>query len=206
VRRSQQFDAVILRAHDVGEADRFCVLLTREAGRMAARARGVRKPGSRMGGSLLPFRRVRVEIGGETHPHVLSAADAGPIPSTEFPAFSRMSRGVELLLALTHDHDPMPEIFDATVRFLAACADTARDPYPAYAVRLLSLLGILPAEDDDPRFARLGKATRAFVLAAAGLSGEGTAPAPDERELDAFLRSVLVDHLPRELKAERIAR
>lgn len=204
MRRSRQHEAIVLRTHDVGEADRLCILLTRDAGRMAARARGVRKPKSRMGGSLLPFSRVHAEIGGDDHLSVLSVSDARLAPSADYLAFSRMSRGTELLLALTHDDEPMPEIFDATGKFLEACGNTSRDPYPAYALRLLSLLGILPAEEDDPRFARLDSGTREFVLAAAGISGKRSAPVPDDARLDAFLRSVLIDHLPRGLRAEEI--
>ena len=54
--QSQTYEALILQSHDVGEADRFLILFTRERGRLAARARAVRKPKSKMGGSLLPLK------------------------------------------------------------------------------------------------------------------------------------------------------
>lgn len=200
--RSRTYDAIVLRAVDVGEADRFCVLLTREAGRLAARARGVRKPTSRMGGSLLAFRRLAVEVSGnEQHLSIASVGSAAEPPSADYAAVARMSRGVELLLALTHDAEPMPEVFDATARFLGACHREGPDPYPAYAIRVLALLGILPAEDDDPRFARLSDPTRAYILVAAGIE-QATGPlTPDAREVDTFLRSVLADHLEKPLKS-----
>ena len=55
---SESVEAVVLKTYDVGEADRFCIVLTKERGRIAARARGVRKLTSKMGGSLLPLHHV----------------------------------------------------------------------------------------------------------------------------------------------------
>lgn len=132
--------AIVLRVHDVGEADRFCVLLTREHGRMAARARAVRKPKSRMGGSLLPYVMVQVElvegsagflIRGATHAHALPSGMEG---------FVRAARAAEMLLLLLHDGEPVPEIFHLTEAFLKDPAATAE----GFTLRLLHALGLLP--------------------------------------------------------------
>ncbi|MBU1911666.1 recombination protein O N-terminal domain-containing protein, partial [Patescibacteria group bacterium] len=45
---SQTYNSIILKAYDVGEADRFLILFTREKGRMTARARAVRKLKSKL--------------------------------------------------------------------------------------------------------------------------------------------------------------
>jgi DNA repair protein RecO (recombination protein O) len=206
--RSKTYDAVVLRAVDVGEADRFCVLFTREAGRLAARARGVRKPGSRMGGMLLPLSRVGVQIAAREHPGTIqSVHESGNIerPMSDFRAFSRAQQGVELLLALTEDGDPMPALFESLVLFLAACRRGERNPVPAFTVRLLHLLGILPLHDDDMRFARLPDPARDALRRAAETADPAAAPdGIDEPEVAAFLRGVLAEVLPRPLRVEEL--
>lgn len=51
-------EAVVLRTHKLGEADRIITLLTREHGKVRAVARGVRRTSSKFGGRLEPFSHV----------------------------------------------------------------------------------------------------------------------------------------------------
>jgi DNA repair protein RecO (recombination protein O) len=53
-------EAIVLRHSDWGEADRLLVLYAREAGKLRAVAKGVRKMRSRKAGHLEPFTRVRL--------------------------------------------------------------------------------------------------------------------------------------------------
>jgi DNA repair protein RecO (recombination protein O) len=53
--RLYRTDAVILRRHDVGEADRLLTLYTPERGKLRAIAKGARKPSSRKAGHLELF-------------------------------------------------------------------------------------------------------------------------------------------------------
>jgi DNA repair protein RecO (recombination protein O) len=55
-------EAVILDATDVFDADRSLLLFTRELGKLRARARGVRKPTSRLTGHLLPYVPTSLEL------------------------------------------------------------------------------------------------------------------------------------------------
>ena len=48
-------DAVVLRTHKLGEADRIVTLLTRRHGKIRAVARGVRRTASKFGSRLEPF-------------------------------------------------------------------------------------------------------------------------------------------------------
>jgi len=59
---SRTYEAIVLKTYDIGEADRFCILLTKERGKIAARAKGVRKLTSRMGGSLLPLQHIFINV------------------------------------------------------------------------------------------------------------------------------------------------
>lgn len=55
-------EAVVLRTHKLGEADRIITLLTRTHGKVRASARGVRRTSSKFGGRLEPFSHVDVQI------------------------------------------------------------------------------------------------------------------------------------------------
>ncbi len=53
-------EGICLRSYELKEADRIVVLLTRDQGKVRAVAKGVRRPGSRLAGSLLPFTHSRL--------------------------------------------------------------------------------------------------------------------------------------------------
>jgi DNA repair protein RecO (recombination protein O) len=53
--RTYRTRAIVLSRFDLGEADRVLTLLTPDEGKIRAIAKGVRRPGSRIGGSVEPF-------------------------------------------------------------------------------------------------------------------------------------------------------
>ena len=55
-------EAIVLRTHKLGEADRIITLLTREHGRVRAVAKGVRRTTSRFGSRLEPFTHVDLQL------------------------------------------------------------------------------------------------------------------------------------------------
>jgi DNA repair protein RecO (recombination protein O) len=55
-------DAIVLSRFELGEADRVLTLLTPEIGKLKAIAKGIRRPTSRLGGSLEPFAELRVNL------------------------------------------------------------------------------------------------------------------------------------------------
>ncbi|MFZ0530022.1 MAG: DNA repair protein RecO [Propionicimonas sp.] len=55
-------EAVVLRTHKLGEADRIITLLSREHGKVRAVARGVRRTSSKFGGRLEPFSHVDLQF------------------------------------------------------------------------------------------------------------------------------------------------
>ncbi len=145
--RSRSYVAIVLRTYDVGEADRYCILFTRERGRLSVRAAGARKLTSRMGGSLLPLRCVKAQIKEWSNGFVAEGAELSELdafrPTVEW--FTQAQQGIEVLLGLTQDGEPLPDVFDATVRFLRRCGDPQKPTALAYTIELLSLLGFLPA-------------------------------------------------------------
>lgn len=70
-RRPYVTDAIVLSRFELGEADRVLTVLTPEYGKLRIIARGVRRPTSRLGGSLEPFAELRVALShGRTFEHV----------------------------------------------------------------------------------------------------------------------------------------
>ncbi len=55
-------DAIVLSRFDLGEADRVLTLITPNGGKLKAIAKGIRKPTSRLGGSLEPFAELTVAL------------------------------------------------------------------------------------------------------------------------------------------------
>lgn len=55
-------DAIVLSRFDLGEADRVLTLITPQLGKLKAIAKGVRRPTSRLGGSLEPFAELNVAL------------------------------------------------------------------------------------------------------------------------------------------------
>ncbi len=147
-------EAIVLRSHNVGEADRFCVLLTKYHGRIAVRALGARKIRSRRGRGLLPLHRVSVTW--EQHSFgnsivSVECLDAHSSAWCDAQRFSCAAQGVELLLALTEDGLDLPDVYDLTADFLRACgSSTPTTALRLFTLKLLKLLGYLPSAESAP--------------------------------------------------------
>ncbi len=61
-RRLYTTDAIVLSRFDYGEADRILTLLTPGLGKIKAIAKGIRRPTSRIGGSLEPLAELRLQL------------------------------------------------------------------------------------------------------------------------------------------------
>jgi len=205
---SRTFTTIILRTIDTGEADRFCILFTKEGGRKTARAKSVRKPKSRLGGMILPFRVLQMELtehgGGSI---VTSATDRqSELPATPgFAAFMRLQQASELLIALTEDDEPLPQIFDLLQQFLTLSHEKA-DPLPAFQLRLLYLLGLLPAGNETSRFRILPEAEKAYVDACTRIADLRMLRDlyPDGTPLALFVKTSVESQLNKPLKSMTI--
>ena len=173
---SQSFHAIVLKTYDVGEADRLCVLFTRERGRLLARAAGARRVTSRLGGALLPFRCLQVELKEGSGGWVVAGATRegfqgvrrvqGPGGVDEF---MMLEEGIELLLRFVTDEGALPEVFDATLAFIDICHGEsfgkAQDDNCAvlsYSFCLLHHLGLLPGEEEMKKIQELSPSERGF--------------------------------------------
>jgi DNA repair protein RecO (recombination protein O) len=62
IKRLWSTDAIVLSRFDLGEADRVLTLITPYEGKVKAIAKGVRRPTSRLGGSVEPFAELRLQL------------------------------------------------------------------------------------------------------------------------------------------------
>lgn len=147
-------EAIVLKAYNIGETDRFVVLLTRAHGRMTARVTGARKLLSNRGRGLLALHRISCTWQEHSFGSSITAAEclnAHHDTWRDPRAFSSAHQGIELLLALTEDGYPFPEIFDITSDFLVACTGTETVRVSMlYTLKLLQLTGYLPSAETAP--------------------------------------------------------
>ena len=144
---SKTYEAIVLKTYDIGEADRFCVLLTKERGKIAARAKGVRKLTSHMGGSLLPLQHIFINVHEGKSGFLVTAIERNTQKqsSKKINEFLSAQQGTELILKMIEDDHPVPKIFDLASKFFGACEPSALLPFK---IRLLSILGVLPSPSE----------------------------------------------------------
>lgn len=147
--RTSQDEAVVLRTYNVGETDRFLVLLTRDHGKIVARAQGVRRMTSRRAGGLLPLHRISVVF--EERSFGFSIVSSTCLQSHQDAwrdpgAFCTAQEGIELVLRLLDDAMPVTDVYDLLLAFLAV-SDARRSSLllPAFTVQLLDVLGLCPS-------------------------------------------------------------
>jgi DNA repair protein RecO (recombination protein O) len=111
--------AVILHASEIFDADRSYLLYSREQGKLRARAKGVRRPKSRLAGNLLPYVATDLELvtgdsGWELIVQAHSQVSTG-YPEEPLAFLQHAELIAEALDKLLPDRDPHPEVFDGLV-------------------------------------------------------------------------------------------
>ena len=194
---SWTYEGIVLKAYDVGEADRFLVLFTRERGRLAARARAVRKMKSRLGGSLLPFQHITVGLTeGSAGMIVTSAQCKSETEMSSTSAFLFTEQGIEILLSLLHEEEPLPEIFDLTLEFLKKCQTETSDPVLPFIIKLLTLMGLSPN----------GTTEEEILCIKQCLQGEWSIPTQSAQlKLKRLCTKIITDQPSKEFKVATIA-
>jgi len=139
-------EAIVLQTYDVGEADRFCILFTKERGRIAARANGVRKLKSRKGGCLLQMSHITADVSETKTGFLITGAQlkSEKEERNDIDFFYRGQQAMELLLALLHDEEPLPDVFDLTQQFIGSDM-----PSLPFSIQLLHRLGLFPDTDNS---------------------------------------------------------
>ncbi len=189
-------EAIVLRTHKLGEADRIITLLTRHHGRVRAVARGVRRTSSRWGSRLEPFTHVDLMIAeGRTLDVVTQAETLTPFSAELGGDYERYTAGTAMLetaerLAV-EDKEPALQQFLLLVGGLRAMAGKelpAGQVLDSFLLRSLSVAGYAPSFDHcarcgDPGPHRYLNPSAGGVLCAdCRLPGSAT-PAPETVEV-----------------------
>src|SRR5262245_34733604 len=153
-RRVQLAPGYILHHQPYRDTSRILEVLTRDAGRLSIFARGVRGPKAKLASELQPFRLLLLSWTGKGEAPMLCGAESAPEQGTLPPACVMAGFYLnELLLKLTHRHDPVPGVFDAYHATLEALKHGAQleSTLRIFEKRLLDLLGYGVELDVDAR-------------------------------------------------------
>lgn len=167
--------AIVLRQHKLGEADRIVTLLTRQHGLVRAVAKGVRRTRSKFGARLEPFAYIDVQLypgrnlDTVTQVHTVEAFAADIV--ADYGRYTTACAVLETAERLAgEERAPAPRLHTLTAGALRAIA-AGRRPHElildAFLLRAMGFAGWAPALDECARCATPGP-HRAFHVAAGG--------------------------------------
>lgn len=174
VSRVHEQTAYVLHAYDWSESSLILEIFSRDWGRLAVMAKGVKKPTSQFRNALLPLQRLRLSWSGEADIRTLTRCewDAGGL----MPAGDSLMAGLYLnelllkLLAREDAHTALFEVYDHVVRHLDVPLTRATS-VRAFELLLLRELGLLPALDVESSSLQAVQPHERYDLRADGLVG-----------------------------------
>lgn len=162
--------AYVLHRYEWSEASLILELFTRNLGRVAVAAKGVRRPASSFRSVLLPFQPLLVSLGPDAQIRVLRGTEwaGGYAMPTGEPLLIGYYMN-ELLMRLLPRDDAQPLVFDAYAQALAVVASPCSEKLWEPMLRVLELillraLGVLPALDLETLTLQPLRADRNYTL------------------------------------------
>lgn len=162
-------EAVVLRTHKLGEADRILTLLTREHGKVRAVAKGVRRTGSKFGARLEPFMVADLQLYEGRSLDVVNQAESlgsyGAQITQDYAAYTAANAMVEAADKLTESEGSLQQylLLVGALRSLARGEHGASLTLDSYLLRALALAGWAPSFGDCARCGRPGEHTAVVV-------------------------------------------
>ncbi|WP_395692854.1 DNA repair protein RecO [Nocardioides sp.] len=152
-------EAIVLRTHKLGEADRIITLLTRSHGRVRAVARGVRRTTSRFGSRLEPFTHVDLQLAeGRNLDTITQAETLTPFSKGLGLDYDRYTAGTVMLETADRlvpvEREPAVQQFLLLVGGLRAMVAEEHGPgqvLDSYLLRSLAVAGWAPSFDHCAR-------------------------------------------------------
>jgi DNA repair protein RecO (recombination protein O) len=146
-------EAIVLRTHKLGEADRIITLLTRQHGRVRAVAKGVRRTTSKFGSRLEPFTHVEVQLAEGRNLDTVTQAETHDAFAARLGAdYERYTAGTVMLETaerlVTEEKQPSTQQFLLLVGGLRAMVGGERRPsqvLDSYLLRSLATAGYAPS-------------------------------------------------------------
>jgi DNA repair protein RecO (recombination protein O) len=174
-------EAVILRTHKLGEADRIVTALTRYHGQVRAVAKGVRRTGSKFGARLEPFMVADIQFYEGRNLDTVSQAESigayGKEIIEDYSAYTAATAMVETAERLTGEMST-PQQYLLLVGALRSLANKEHLPahvLDSYLLRALSVAGWAPNFDSCVRCEKAGP-HKAFVMQVGGVVCEDCRP------------------------------
>lgn len=181
-------EAVVLRTHKLGEADRIVTMLSREHGKVRAVAKGVRRTKSRFGARLEPFMVVDLQCHIGRSLDIVTQAESiasyGADISDDYASFTAANAMVETADRLTDDDGSLQQylLLVGALRALARREHAAGLTLDSYLLRALAIAGWAPSFGDCAVTGAPGPHT-AFVPQLGGVVSDEVAP-PGVARLD----------------------
>lgn len=158
-------EAVILRTHKLGEADRIVTMLSRRHGKIRAVAKGVRRTSSKFGARLEPFMVADVQLyQGRTLDIIQQAESLGAYGAdiaVDYERFTAASAMVETADRLNEAEATSEQylLLVGGLRSLSRGEHASRSILDSYLLRVMALSGWAPALDDCARCGKPGPHT-----------------------------------------------
>lgn len=198
-------EAVVLRTHKLGEADRVVVLMTAGRGKVRAVAKGVRRTKSRFGGRLEPPGRVSLLLYQGRDLDVVNQAESLDAHRSVREDLGRMTDALAMVEAVdqvAQEGEPNRALFKMLTGALQVLGESPERPallLAAFYWKLLSLEGVAPVLDGC---ARCGSEDRVSFDPAEGgvLCREHRRGTPIEAETIAVVQAILGGGLASELR------
>jgi DNA repair protein RecO (recombination protein O) len=186
-------EAVVLRVHKLGEADRIITLLTRRHGRVRAVGKGVRRTSSRFGARLEPGSHIDVQLysrlpegqaapGGRRNLDVVQQTESlgafGASTASDYARWTALSAICETAERLTEEGEPVLRLYLLVVGALRALAAREHDAslvLDAFLIRSMATSGWEPALLECAKCGEPGPHA-AFHIAAGGAVCENCRP------------------------------
>jgi DNA repair protein RecO (recombination protein O) len=152
---SYRVEAIVLRTHKLGEADRIITFLTRERGKVRAVAKGVRRTKSKFGARLEPFSRVELLMYEGKNLDIITQAESlnayGQDLAIDYTLWTAGQTMLETAERLTSEESVAAEaqylLLVGALRTLVSGEHNSTLILDAYLLRALSLAGYSPNLD-----------------------------------------------------------
>jgi DNA repair protein RecO (recombination protein O) len=192
---SYRDEAVVLRTHKLGEADRIVTLLSRRHGKIRAVAKGVRRTGSKFGSRLEPFMVADLQLYEGRSLDVVQQAETlgayGAEIAADYASYTAANAMVETADRLTEAEGSLQQylLLVGALRSLSRHEHAPALTLDSYLLRALSIAGWAPSFGDCSRCGKTGPHDR-VVPQLGGVVCADCAP-PGTAHLDAATLGLL---------------
>ncbi len=162
-------EAIILHAHDLGEADRIVSMITAGRGLRRAVAKGVKRTSSRFGARLEPFTHLRVVLHEGRNLDTVTQAEivrSHAAVREDFEKFLFGEAMLELIEKSLQENQTIPRLFEILEVTLGILEGEVREPallLSAFLLKTCALVGYRPRLEDCILCGREMGAERCFL-------------------------------------------